>query len=36
MLDRIYLLILCDFAKAALSEFKVPNLATNLFFSLMY
>tara|TARA_B100000530_G_scaffold287786_1_gene203147 strand:+ start:1180 stop:1362 length:183 start_codon:yes stop_codon:yes gene_type:complete len=35
VLDKIYLLTLCDFANAAFSEFRVPNLAINLFFSLM-
>ena len=34
MLDKISLLTLWDFANAALSTFKVPNLTINLFFSL--
>ena len=36
MFDKISLFVLWDFAKAALSEFKDPNFAINLFFSLLY
>ena len=36
MFDKISLLILWDFANAALSELRVPNLAINLFFSFIY
>tara|TARA_A100000164_G_C21517435_1_gene589909 strand:- start:88 stop:273 length:186 start_codon:yes stop_codon:yes gene_type:complete len=34
--DKISLLILWDFAKADLSEFKAPNFVINLFFSFIY
>jgi hypothetical protein len=34
-LAKISLFILCDFADLAFSEFRDPNLATNLFCSLM-
>ena len=35
-LDNISLIVLCDFAKVALSELRDPNLAINLFFSFVY